>query len=84
MLHFVVSRSRQSVKPASTPTKADPPSHLSSEETKVLGAIAIESTPFDVIIRETGLTPGDVSAILLQLELSELITQLPGMCYRRT
>ena len=75
--------SRPAVSPASTSIKQEPPPHLSPEQAKVLAAIASDSTPFDAIARKAGLNPGDVSAILLQLELSELVTQLPGMCYRR-
>lgn len=46
-------------------------------------AIAPEPTPFDLIVVQSGLGADQVSATLLQWELEGLITQLPGMRYRR-
>ena len=62
---------------------AAPPLALAPELAKVLQAINAVPTPFDVIVREAGLNPGEVSALLLQLELLELVSQLPGMQYQR-
>lgn len=60
-----------------------PAPDLPSELAQVLQAIATQPTPFDVIVQEAGLTTGVVSGALLQLELEGLVTQLPGMIYRR-
>ncbi|MGB2927016.1 MAG: DNA-processing protein DprA [Limnothrix sp.] len=46
-------------------------------------AISPEPTPFDLIIVQSGLAADRVSATLLQWELEGLISQLPGMRYRR-
>ena len=74
--------------PRSTPEQVRapvaPPPALSPDLAKVLQAITVVPTPFDAIVREAGLSPGEVSALLLQLELLELVSQLPGMQYRRT
>ncbi len=43
-----------------------------------------EEMPFDLIVEKTGLSSGQLSGSLLQLELMEIITQLPGMRYRRS
>ncbi len=50
---------------------------------KILSAIATEATSFDTIVQETGLSAGEVSGELLQLELLGLVSQLPGMRYQR-
>lgn len=50
---------------------------------QVYQAIAFEPTQFDVIIQKSGLNAGEVSGILLQLELDDFITQLPGMMYQK-
>lgn len=65
------------------PSPAQPIPDLAPELNRVFGAIAAEPIPFDAIVRESGLNPGEVSAILLQLELLGLVTQLPGMRYQR-
>ncbi|MBV5257908.1 DNA-protecting protein DprA [Synechococcus moorigangaii CMS01] len=46
-------------------------------------AIAPEPTAFDLIVVQSGMGADQVSATLLQWELMGLITQLPGMRYRR-
>ncbi|NEO78770.1 DNA-processing protein DprA [Moorena sp. SIO4G3] len=50
---------------------------------KVLDAIAFEPTPFDIIVQQAALEAGSVSSALLQLELMGLVSQSPGMRYRR-
>lgn len=50
----------------------------------VLGAIASEEIPFDVIVERANLSAASVSSSLLQLELLGLVTQLPGMRYQRS
>ncbi|AFZ46905.1 DNA protecting protein DprA [Cyanobacterium stanieri PCC 7202] len=49
----------------------------------VYGAIALEPTSLDTIVTKTQLPTAQVSGILLQLELDGLITQLPGMKYKK-
>lgn len=50
----------------------------------IWAAIACEPLPFDAIVQATGQAAGEVSGVLLQLELEGLICQLPGMRYQRT
>jgi DNA processing protein len=50
---------------------------------KILQAVPRSPTPFDTIIQNTGLSTGEVSAGLLQLELMGLVSQIPGMRYQR-
>lgn len=60
-----------------------PVPQLEPELAKVLQALASEPTPFDAIVQQAGLAAGSVSSALLQLELMGLVSQLPGMQYRR-
>lgn len=57
---------------------------LEPELAQVLQAIAREPIPFDLIVQRTGMGAGEVSGALLQLELSGLVSQLPGMRYQRS
>ena len=61
----------------------EPPPDLAPELAKVLGAIALEPIPFDLIVQNTSLDSSNVSSALLQLELLGLVTQLPGMRYQK-
>lgn len=54
---------------------------LSSTFMIVYEAIDVNATAFDVIVEKSQLDSGEVSGILLQLELEGLVTQLPGMSY---
>lgn len=56
---------------------------LEPELAQVWQAVASEPTPFDEIVQQAGLAAGSVSSALLQLELLGLVSQLPGMRYRR-
>lgn len=58
------------------------PPVLEPELARVYHAIATEPTSFDIIVQQSQLSAGDVSGILLQLELLGLVTQLPGMRYQ--
>ena len=60
-----------------------PVPQLEPELAKVLQALASEPTSFDAIVQQSGLAAGSVSSALLQLELMGLVSQLPGMQYRR-
>lgn len=59
------------------------PPDLSPELLQVIEAISSESLPFDLIVRQTGMSTGLVSSALLELELMGLVSQLPGMRYLR-
>lgn len=50
---------------------------------QIFESLTEDQMPFDVIVTTTGLSSAQVSGALLQLELMGLITQLPGMRYRR-
>jgi DNA processing protein len=56
---------------------------LEPDLAKVFDFINLEPVSFDAIAKETGLETSTIAATLLQLELMELITQLPGMRYQR-
>lgn len=56
--------------------------NLEPELERVYQAIAPLPTSFDMIVQNSRLSAGDVSGILLQLELLGLVTQLPGMRYQ--
>ena len=56
---------------------------LEPELAKVLQSVTSEPTSFDVVVQQAGMDAGSVSSGLLQLELMGLVSQLPGMQYRR-
>lgn len=60
-----------------------PPPDLEPQLARVLEAIPSAPTSFDAIVQQAELDAASVSGALLQLELLELISQLPGMRYRR-
>lgn len=67
-----------------SPAALAPPSpDLAPELAQVLSAIAGESMPFDLVVERSQLSAAAVSSALLQLELLGLVSQLPGMRYRR-
>jgi len=51
---------------------------------RVWDAIATEPTPLDLIVTNTGLTPQEVNSAIIQLELQDLIAQLPGLRYQKS
>jgi DNA processing protein len=57
---------------------------LEPELAQIISLITDEPISFDLIVEQTGLAPGQVLASLSQLELMELIIQLPGMRYQRS
>ncbi len=56
---------------------------LSPELQQVFDAISFDSISFDSIVQKTKITPGLISGALLELELMGLVSQLPGMQYKR-
>ncbi len=67
-------------KPACTDLVQDGPDALTS---RVLARLDFDPVPLDVLVRRTGLTAGQLSSILLALELENHITALPGGLYLR-
>ncbi len=63
--------------------QSTPMPQLEPELAKVWQALASEPTSFDAIVQQAGLAAGAVSSALLQLELMGLVSQLPGLLYRR-
>ena len=61
-------------KPISTP----PPPDLTPDEKTVFDAIEVPSSHIDTIVRTTQLPIGQVSSVLLMLELKGIVQQLPG------
>jgi DNA processing protein len=68
-------------------TPPSPPPDLSPDLAQVLQAIITltrtqETTTFDLIVQQTGMTAAMVSSATFDLEMLDLITQLPGMRYQ--
>lgn len=57
--------------------------HLEPELAGIFQVLASEPMSFDTIVQQTGLDTGSVSSALLQLELMGLVSQMPGLQYRR-
>jgi len=72
------------IAPNIAPSLSPPPPDLSPEWAAILQVITFDPTPFDTIVQATGQSTGEISSILLQLELQGLVAQLPGMRYQRT
>lgn len=70
------------VSPNSTSSKIVSP-HLPPDLAAIFAVVPVQPQSFDLIVQQTGLSPGMVSSSLLQLELMGLVTQLPGMQYQR-
>jgi DNA processing protein len=68
-------------------TSADSGSYESGEEDTehqaILEQVGFEPTPVDVLVRRTGLTPEELSSILLILELRGHVASCPGGGYAR-
>ena len=70
--------------PQKSPVMAETPQPpLSREALDILGHMGVNALHIDEIVRKSGLTPMEVSAILLHLELQGGVRQLPGMHYQR-
>ncbi len=57
--------------------------HLTDEQKKLLKLLDFEPRHIDEILRQSSLTPPELSDILLHLELSGLVVQQPGGYYLR-
>ncbi len=60
------------------PAPPSPPPNLTPDEQTVYDAIAMPTTHIDTIVRATQLPIGQVSSVLLMLELKGAVRQLPG------
>ena len=66
-----------------TPATPAPSINLAPNLKPVFEVIPSEAIAFDLIVEKAGMSAGDVSSALLQLELFGLVSQLPGMRYQR-
>jgi len=64
-----------------TPTPT--PEELSPSMQQVLAAISAEPIKLDQLVQRLPLSTGEILSTLMQLELTGVITQLPGMQYQR-
>ena len=60
------------------PVQSTPPPDLTPDEKTVFDAIEVPSSHIDTIVRTTQLPIGQVSSVLLILELKGIVQQLPG------
>lgn len=56
---------------------------LTPQLAQIFAVIGQEPTAFDAIVSHSQITSSEVSSGLLELELENLVTQLPGMYYQR-
>ncbi|QGT79511.1 DNA-protecting protein DprA [Guyparkeria halophila] len=61
-----------------------PPSPRDPEQQRILELLGHDPQPADTLIEASGLTAGEVSSILLMLELAGEVSTLPGGLYVRT
>ena len=60
------------------PVQSTPPPDLTPDEKTVFDAIKVPASHIDTIVRTTQLPIGQVSSVLLMLELKGIVQQLPG------
>ena len=68
----------QSPREVPQPVQSTPPPDLTPDEKTVFDAIETPSSHIDTIVRTTQLPIGQVSSVLLMLELKGIVQQLPG------
>jgi DNA processing protein len=66
-----------------SPTATVAASKLDPEYAKLLDSIGFDPLPVDVLVETCGLTPAEVSSMLLQLELRGFVASSPGGLYNR-
>ena len=66
------------------PVQSAPPPDLTPDEKTVFDAIETPSSHIDTIVRTTQLPIGQVSSVLLMLELKGIVQQLPGKQFTKT
>lgn len=72
------SEAVQSPREVPQPAQSTPPPDLTPDEKTVFDAIETPSSHIDTIVRTTQLPIGQVSSVLLMLELKGIVQQLPG------
>ena len=78
---------RASAQPAvevEQPSQITPPPDLTPDERTVFDAIEDPSSHIDTIVRTTQLPIGQISSVLLMLELKGVVQQLPGKQFTKT
>jgi DNA processing protein len=65
------------------PAKTEPTACLAASEQLLLDSLGTYPRDIDTLARLTGLAIDEIHSLLLQLELKELIRQLPGQQYER-
>jgi len=70
--------SPQTSSEARQPASIPPPPDLTPDEKTIFDAIEVPSSHIDTIVRATQLPIGQVSSVLLMLELKGVVQQLPG------
>ncbi len=66
------------------PIQSAPPPGLTQDERTVFDAIEAPSSHIDTIVRTTQLSIGQVSSVLLMLELKGIVQQLPGKQFAKS
>ena len=77
--------SQQEIPSNETPVyqQAQMPSDLDSDHVRLLDHLEVGPTSIENLVELCGLTAGDVSSMLLMLELRGLVTLQSGGCYAR-
>ena len=70
--------STQASSEARQPVSTPPPPDLTPDEKTIFDAIEVPSSHIDTIVRATQLPIGQISSVLLMLELKGVVQQLPG------
>ncbi|MBN1865315.1 MAG: DNA-processing protein DprA [Victivallales bacterium] len=65
------------------PSPADYHPELGNEEKSVLDALGHEEKTIDQLSAETRISPGNLLAVLMKLEIARIVTQLPGKRFRK-
>jgi DNA processing protein len=66
-----------------TDTPRDEPGRLAEEYTQLLENMGFDPVPIDRLVTMSGLTPAEVSSMLLQLEMDGHVASSPGGIYNR-
>jgi DNA processing protein len=81
--HAVAATPQEPVEVRSPDVPPPPPTDLSPDEAAVHAALTAEPRHVDDLAAASGLSPSNVLAALLGLELRDLAESLPGKQYRR-
>jgi DNA processing protein len=73
----------RSTRSSATTEVSGEPHKLNPEYKQLIDIIGFDNTSVDQLVRSSGLTPAEVSSMLLQLEMSGFIASSPGGVYNR-